>query len=232
MTETFIPMVFESTLEEKQVFFKKTYSHVAFSLLAFALLESTLLKIVPSEIIEGMMGSKLLWLGIIGGFWLLSTVATKFSLSLDRNQQYLGLGLYILIEAIIFLPMMYIAMYFTNGGTEMLMQAGGITLFLFTGLTAVAFFSKKDFSFLKTGIIVGGFISLGLIVIGALFGFNLGLWFSVGMCVLAGASILYQTSKIIYDYNNEQYVGAALSLFSSIMLLFWYVLRILMSSRK
>jgi hypothetical protein len=231
MNETFLPAVFDETVEEKQVFIKKTYSHVAMSLLAFVFAETLLLKIVPESVIAGMMGSKLIWLAIIGGFWLLSTIATKYSFSLDRNQQYMGLGLYILIESIIFLPMMYMVMYLIDDGTTVLMQAGLTTLFLFTGLTAVAFFSKKDFSFLQTGIIVGGFVSLGIIVVGALFGFNLGLWFSVGMCLLAGASILYQTSKILYDYNKEQYVGASLALFSSIMLLFWYILRIFMSRK-
>jgi len=119
----------------------------------------------------------------------------------------------------------------SGGGMEVLSQAALITLSLFGGLTAVAFMSKKDFSFLRTGIVVGGFIALGLVLVGLVFGFNLGLWFSVGMVVLAGASILYQTSNIIHRYSTDQYVGASLELFSSIMLLFWYVLRILSSRR-
>ena len=40
----------------------------------------------------------------------------------------------------------------------------------------------------RTALIIGGFIALGLIVAGALFGFELGLWFSVGMVVLATGS--------------------------------------------
>jgi len=231
MSDNFFPTVFESTQAEKVVFYKKTYLHVALSILTFVILEAILIKIVPEELIVAMMGSRLLWLAIIGGFWLLSIVAGKFSVSVDRNTQYAGLGLYIIIESIIFLPMIYMIMYLSDGGTEVMTQAAIITLFLFSALTAVAFLSKKDFSFLRSGIIFGGFISLGLIVAGALFGFNLGLWFSVGMVVLAGASILYQTSNIINKYNNEQYVGASLELFASIMLLFWYVLRIL-NSRK
>ena len=95
----------------------------------------------------------------------------------------------------------------------------------------LAFLSNKDFSFLKNVIVIGGFVSLGLIVIAILFGFNLGLWFSVGMVVLASASILYQTSQIKDQFSTDQYVGASLQLFASIMLLFWYVLRILMSRK-
>jgi FtsH-binding integral membrane protein len=119
-----------------------------------------------------------------------------------------------------------------TAGVDMILQAGLITLFMFGGLTAVVFFTKTDFSFLRTAITVGGFISLGIIVVGAIFGFNLGLWFSVGMVVLASGSILYQTSQIKDKYQNDQYVGAALQLFASVMLLFWYILRILMSRRR
>ncbi len=142
----------------------------------------------------------------------------------------MGLGLYVIIEALIFLPMLIIAMYYT-GSTAVITQAAIITLCMFGGLTAVVFFTKTDFSFLRSALIISGFIGLGLIVAGALFGFELGLWFSVGMVIVASGSILYQTSQIKDHYGTEQYVGAALQLFSSVMLLFWYVLRILMSRK-
>ncbi len=214
---------------EKATFYKKTYLHVAYALLAFILVETLLLQLVPAEMIISMISGRFVWLFIIGLFWLGTTMSNKMAFAPTQNQQYLGLGLYVLLEAIIFLPMITIAMLYAGGG--MIMQAAVITLFMFSGLTAVVFFTKTDFSFLRTALIVGGFISLGIIVVGAIFGFDLGLWFSVGMVVLASASILYQTSQIKDQYNTEQYVGAALQLFASIMLLFWYVLRILMSKK-
>ena len=79
---------------------------------------------------------------------------------------------------------------------------------------------------------IGGFVALGVIVVGAIFGFNLGLWFSLAMVGLASASILYETYNIKNVYSKGQYVGAALQMFSSIMLLFWYILRIFMSRRS
>jgi FtsH-binding integral membrane protein len=57
-------------------------------------------------------------------------------------------------------------------------------------------------------------------------------WFSVAMIVLAGGSILYQTQTIMRHYPSEAYVGAAVQLFASVMLLFWYVLRLLMQARR
>ncbi|MDO4643640.1 MAG: Bax inhibitor-1 family protein, partial [Cardiobacteriaceae bacterium] len=208
----------------------KTYIHVALAILAFIFVETALLMVVPTELIMGMVSQKYVWLLIIGGFWLASMLAEKWTMASSRSMQYAGLGFYVLLEAIIFLPMMYIALVYTGSG-KVILQAGLITFMLFLGLTGVALTSKRDFSFLRSVLIIGGFISLGLIVAGMLFGFNLGLWFSVGMVFLAGASILYQTNQLKNVYTTEQYVGASLQLFSSVMLLFWYVLRILMSRK-
>ena len=108
-------------------------------------------------------------------------------------------------------------------------EAGALTVTGFLALSAYVYITKKDFSFLKAGLTIGFFIAMGLIVAGALFGFNLGLWFSVGMCLLAGGSILYQTSNLINKYGTDDYIPASLGLFASLMLLFWYVLQIFMS---
>ncbi len=215
---------------EKAEFYKKTYLHVALAILAFIGVETILLKTVPPEVIGLMFQGKFTWLLIIGVFWLASVLANKWSLSQSRSVQYMGLGFYILLEALIFMPMIYIAV--ANVGGSIIYQAAMLTIAMFAGISFVAFTSKRDFSFLRNIIVIGGFISLGLIVGGMIFGFDLGLWFSVGMVILASATILYQTSKLKDSYTTDQYVGASLQLFASIMLLFWYILRILMSRRS
>lgn len=215
---------------EKAEFYKKTYLHVALAILAFIGVETVLLKTVPPEVIGLMFKGKFTWLLIIGVFWLASVLANKWSLSQSRSVQYMGLGFYILLEALIFMPMIYIAV--VNVGGSIIYQAAMLTIAMFAGISFVAFTSKRDFSFLRNIIVIGGFISLGLIVGGMIFGFDLGLWFSVGMVILASATILYQTSKLKDSYTTDQYVGASLQLFASIMLLFWYILRILMSRRS
>ncbi|MEY8758872.1 Bax inhibitor-1/YccA family protein [Chryseobacterium tongliaoense] len=223
-------LVAHSSEVERANFYKKTYLHVALSILAFIGVETVLLKTVPVELINLMFAQRYTWLLIIGVFWLASILSNKWSLSQSRSTQYLGLGFYILLEAVIFLPLIYIAV--ATAGGVVIFQAAMLTIAMFAGLSAVAFTSKKDFSFLRNIIIIGGFLALGLIVAGAIFGFNLGLWFSVGMVILASASILYETSKLKNTYTTGQYVGASLQLFASIMLLFWYILRILMSRRS
>jgi len=215
---------------EKASFYKKTYKHLALAVLAFIVVETILINVVPDETIKWMFSGRFIWLFIIGLFWLGTTMSNKLAFDPSRQKQYLGLAFYVILEAIIFLPMIYIAAFYSGSG-DILMQAALTTLFMFSGLTAVVFLTNTDFSFLRTMIIVGGFVSLGIIVVGAIFGFNLGLWFSAGMAILASASILYQTDQIKNNYGTEQYVGASLQLFSSVMLLFWYILRIFMSRK-
>lgn len=216
--------------EQQAEFFKKTYTHVAIAILAFIVVETILLKIIPATFILQMIGGKI-WLLVLGIFWLGSTFSDKLAFHPSKEKQYLGLGLYVILEAFLFLPMLGYAVQYDSDG-NLIQQAAMITLFMFSGLTAVVLFTKTDFSFLRTIVLVGGFVALGTIVGGILFGFNLGLWFSVGMVILASASILYQTHQIKEQFATTQYVGAALQLFSSIMLLFWYVLRILMSEKE
>ncbi|MBV7268908.1 Bax inhibitor-1/YccA family protein [Winogradskyella luteola] len=215
---------------ERVAFYKKTYSHVAGGVLVFILFEYLLLQ--SDTVVEFMLsmteGYK--WLLMLGGFMLATNYAESMALrTTDKSKQYLAYGIYIFFEALIFVPLIYIAAYYMESGPEILNQAAIVTLTLFTGLSAAVLVTKKDFSFLKTGLTIGFFIAIGLIVAGTLFGFNLGLWFSVGMCLLAGGSILYQTSNMVSKYGVEDYIPAALGLFASLMLLFWYVLRIFMS---
>ncbi len=223
-------LVAHSSDVEKASFYKKTYLHVAFAILAFIGVETVLLNVVPEQLILAMFAQRYLWLLIIGVFWLASFLATKWSLSQSKSTQYMGLGFYVLLEAVIFLPLIYIAVKYAGG--SVIFQAATLTVAMFAGISAVAFTSKRDFSFLRNIITIGGFIAIGLIVAGMIFGFNLGLWFSVGMVILASATILYQTSKLKDAYVTDQYVGASLQLFASIMLLFWYILSILMSRRS
>ncbi len=215
---------------ELAAFYRKTYAHVAGGVLVFILFEYLLMQ--SETIIEFMLsmteGYK--WLLMLGGFMFATNYAERMALrTSDKKMQYLAYGIYIFFEALIFVPMIYMAAFYMESGPEILNQAAIVTLALFTGLSAAVLFTKTDFSFLKTGLTIGFFIAIGLIIAGTIFGFNLGLWFSVGMCLLAGGSILYQTSNLVNKYSVDEYIPASLGLFASLMLLFWYILRIFMS---
>ena len=217
--------------EAKVAFYKKTYAHVAGGVMAFYMIETLLLQ---SDIIKSffysLMGNGISWLLLLGAFMFITNYIEKTALkTADKNKQYLAYGIYILAEALIFVPLLGMVIDFVPNSSELLTQASIVTLTLFGGLTAVVFVTKKDFSFLKSALTIGFFIAMGLIIAGSLFGFNMGLWFSVGMCVLAGGSILYQTSNLVHKYTNEQYIPAAIGLFASLMLLFWYVIQLFLS---
>ena len=216
---------------ERASFYRKTYLHVAMAILAFMVVETILMNLIsPAFVISLFFANKLVWFLVLGLFWLGSVVSDRLTFHPSKQQQYLGLGFYVLLEAVIFLPLLTIAWAYTGGG-DMIVQAAGITLFMFGGLTAVVFITKADFSFLRSILIIGGAVAMGVILMGMIFGWNLGLWFSTAMVILAVTSIMYQTHQLRKGYGTDQYVGAALRLFSSIMLLFWYVLQILMSRK-
>jgi len=217
------------TNERRLVFYKKTYGHVALAVLLFIIVEWVFFQSEPIVRFALSLTQGWKWLLMLGGFMLATNYADKIvHTNHDRGQQYAGLILYVVAQAFIFIPLIFMATAIaTQGGDNIINQAAILTLSLFTGLSAIVLVTKKDFSYLRSALTIGGFIALGLIAAGMLFGFNLGLWFSVGMVVLASGSILYQTSNMAKNYTEDQYVGASLGLFASLMLLFWYVLSIL-----
>ncbi|MBE15357.1 MAG: Bax inhibitor-1 family protein [Dokdonia sp.] len=219
-----------SLAEARRVaFYRKTYTHVALAVLLFIVVEYLLFQ---SETIVNFALSLLggwSWLLLLGGFMLVTNYAENLALrSKDKNVHYAALLLYVIAEAFIFIPLLFMAFSVVDG-VAILEQAAVLTLALFVGLSAVVFMTKKDFSFLRSALTIGFVIALGLIIAGTLFGFDLGLWFSVAMVALAAGSILYTTSNMVHKYEEDQYVAAALGLFASLMLLFWYILRIFLS---
>jgi FtsH-binding integral membrane protein len=172
------------------------------------------------------------WLLILGlfmvGQWMVGNAAADL---LNPQRQYAALFGMAVLEALIFAPFLHLVFTVEGGGTTVA-AAALLTAVGFGGLTAVAVVTRKDLSFLRPMIMFGGIAAVVLILGGVLFGLELGVWFSVAMIVLAGVSILYQTQTIIRRYPQQAYVAAALALFSSVMMLFWYVLRLLMQLRR
>jgi FtsH-binding integral membrane protein len=222
--------VAEAPAETRADFIRKTYAHVAGALAAFALLEAMMLKAGLGAVALRFIGAvPYAWLMVLGGFMIVGWLASRLATSqASPAMQYLGLALYTLAEAVIFLPMLALAIAYT-GNALIIGQAAVLTGALVLGITTVAFTTRKDFSFLGGILKIGGFIAIGLIVASFFLPISLGLWFSVAMVLFAGGAVLYDTSNIIHRYQPGDHVAASLSLFASIALLLWYVLRILMA---
>ena len=219
----------------RRTFIRKTYTHLAAAIYAFVMIEWLFVQMgLDQKALELIGQSRFMWLAVLGGFMAISWVADSWAQSSTSiGKQYAGLSLYVLGQAVIFLPMIGIAKFMTTNiaGQEVpiIGAAGVTTLVMVAGLTAYAFISKRDFSFLGGFLSMAGWGAMALILVSIVFGMNLGVWFSAAMVIFACGYILYYTSNILQVYRTDQYVAAALALFASVALLFWYVLRIFMA---
>lgn len=218
----------------RAAFIKRTYAHVLGAVLAFVALEAVIFKTGMADTILQTVfngGGKFAWIALMVAFVGAGFVAQMLAQAASKPLQYAGLGLYIAVEALIFLPILWKADQMTNG-QHVVAQAGLITLLVFGGLTTFVFVSGKDFSFLGSVLTVLSFAALGLVIASVVLGFSLGLVFSVAMVVLAAGMIIYDTSNVMRNYGTDQHVGAALSLFASLATMFFYILRIVMATNS
>lgn len=220
-----------ASAEERAEFLRRVYQHVAGALAVFIVLEA-ILQAMPfsRDVAESMTGGRATWLLVIAGFWIVGMIADRWtSPGLPLSQQYLGLGLFVVAEAIIFLPLIAYVRLYEDG--NVLPTAGILTGALVLGLSMIALDSRTNFSILRGALFVMAPVALGLILASILFGVGLGTWFSLLMIGLASASILYKTDQITKTSRTDGYVSASLALFASIMLLLWYVIRLLSARR-
>ena len=223
------PVAADSAVSERVAFIKKTYAHLAGAMGIFVLLEALLLNLPGIEnLIVRMIGGRFSWLLVMGAFIGVSYIAERWARSsVSPATQYLGLGLFVVAEAIIFLPLLWIAANY--GGPNVIPAAAIMTLTLFAGLSGFVLVSRKDFSFLRPVLMIASLGAFGFIICGMIFGFDLGLVFTTAMVVLASGYVIYDTSNVLHHYRIGQHVAASLALFASIALMFWYILQLVMS---
>jgi len=215
--------------QSRGAFVSRTYTHLFCAISAFTLIEIFLFKSGLADTIYATL-TGVSWLLVLGGFVVVSWLASRVAhTATSKGAQYGALAGFVVAQAIIFVPLLFIANAYAPG---VITSAVAVTFLGFTGLSLVAFLTRKDFSFLRGILCWGGIIALVLIVAGVIFGFQLGTYFSVAMIALAGGAILYDTSNILHHYPEDRYVAAALELFASVALMFWYVLRLFLSSRR
>jgi uncharacterized protein len=218
-----------SSIDSRAQFITRTYTHVVGGILGFILVELGLFESgLAEQVARFMLGFN--WFLILGAFMLVGWLATRTAqTSSSIGMQYFAYGAYVVAEALIFVPLLYIADAKAPGAID---SATLITALGAGGLMFVAHRTRKDFSFLRAVLMWGGVVAILAMIGGAVFGFQLGTWFSVAMIGFAGAAVLYDTSNIINHYPEDRYVSAAMQLFASIALMFWYVLRLVMGNRN
>jgi FtsH-binding integral membrane protein len=211
--------------EDRSAFIWKCYAHVVGAILAFAAVEVYLFESGIAERIALPMLNN--WWMVLGAFILAGWGASHVAHRVQSMQaQYAAFAAFIVVEALIFAPMLFIA---AAKSPDIIDSAAGVTIMGSVGLIAVAMITRKDFSFLRGLLVWGGILALVGIVASIIFGFQMGTWFSVAMIGFAGAAVLYDTSNIMHHYPADKYVAASMGLFASIALMFWYILRLFMS---
>ena len=227
-SQTSMQPVSRASVDTRADFITRTYAHLFGAIFLFAAFEAFMFKTgIADSISQVLLTSRFGWFAVLGGFMVVGWFASRVAMTAESMAaQYAALIGFVIAEAIIFTPLLWIANHYYPG---LIGDAALITALGFTGLTAIAYYSRRDFSFLG-GILKWGFmLAIVAIIAGALFGFQLGMWFSIAMIGLAGGAILYDTSNILRHYPADRHVGAALQLFAAVAMLFWYVLRLLMS---
>lgn len=214
---------------ERSSFLTRVYAHLALAIVLFVGLEVWFFRSgIAGAVLQIFSGVS--WLVVLGGFILLSWLASLIAVpTVARPLQYVGFSLYVLLQALIFVPLLAAA---DSAAPGVIASAAQVTIGGFLLLTAVVVTTGRNFSFLRAFLIWGGLFGLGAIVCAVLFGFELGTWFSVAMIALASGSVLYTTSNIMRGYPANADVAAAMQLFAGIAMMFWYVLRLFMSARR
>ncbi|HEV2972833.1 MAG TPA: Bax inhibitor-1 family protein [Pirellulales bacterium] len=220
-----------AAVDERTDFIRKTYLHLGGAVLAFIGIEAILLNLpIGAQIVDLMLAQRYSWLIVMALFIGISYLASSWAQSATSvSKQYAGLGLYVVAESIVFLPILLIADRFYPG---VIPQAGMITAVMFGGLTMIVFVTGHDFSYLRTILMLMGLASLVLVAWAVFSNHALGIPFSVAMIAFACGYILYDTSNVMHHYRIGQHVAASLALFASVALLFYYVLRLLMQLNR
>lgn len=212
--------------DTRSSFIWRTYAHVVGAIVAFAGIEIYLFKSGIAASLAPAMAQN--WLLVLGAFIVAGWGATHVAMRVQSQAaQYAALAFFVFAYALIFMPLLLVAM--VTVGPSVIESAATVTLIASGGLIAVAMLTGRDFSFLRGMLFWMGILAMVGIVGSLLFGFVLGTWFSVAMIGFAGAAVLYDTSNIMHHYPADRHVAAALALFGSIALMFWYILQLFMS---
>ena len=220
--------------DERAGFITKTYLYLFGAIAALIAIETFLFTVLGMEsmvnVTQAMLGnSSFLWLLVLGAFMLVSWIANSWAMNAaSPTMQHAGLGLYVVAMSVILIPLLCLAQLAT-GDSKIIVSAAMATAGLFAMLTFAVFITRKDFSFLRTILTFGGLAALGFIVTAIIFGFAPGPVFMYAMIALMCGYILYDTSNVLHHYRIGQHVAAALALFASVVMLFWYILQLFLS---
>src|SRR5438105_293624 len=124
----------DADVDTRARFIVRTYAHLVGAVAAFTGLEMLFFATgLLQTITRGMLSVP--WLLVLGGFVLVSWLATSAAhRAVSSVAQYAALAAYVVLEALLFVPLLYIANLKAPG---VITSAAGVTALGFAGLTAV-----------------------------------------------------------------------------------------------
>ena len=223
------------TLEQRLAFLRKVYTLFSCSMVLWmgsALWVSTNDKMLG--LVMGIFGN-----GFLG---MIVFMAALFGLlhltrSAGAPLNYIGLGLFSLLEGFVTAPLIKYSLTVTGGEglamtdpSNVVLQAFVLTGMVFGGLTTYALTTKRDFSFLRGALWMGFFLLFGLAIL-AMFGIGesmqMGWGISVGWVLLMGGFVLYDTQNIMKRYPSNMAAAAAATLMIDFIIMFQRILMLL-----
>jgi FtsH-binding integral membrane protein len=169
-------------------------------------------------------------IAILGTSWLVHSV------SMVKGWNLVAFFAMSQLWAFLTLPLVVFALQ--ASGLVVIVQAGVLTTVVMGGLTAYVMISKKDFSFLGAGLMVGLFLLIGLAVCTWVASYFFGMEVSVMTTamsafavILFSGYVLYDTSNVLHHYATDMVVPAALALMVDFIILFRSILFLLMARR-
>jgi FtsH-binding integral membrane protein len=106
-------------------------------------------------------------------------------------------------------------------------MAALITASVFIGLTIYVFVSKADLKWMGGFLFMGLFGMIGVAIAGMIFGFHVGIWYSLAGAMLFSGFILYDTSRLLHSHHSAKPLPFAVELFTDVVILFMHLLSLL-----
>lgn len=222
-----------AAMDARMAFVRRTYAHLFAELAATALVVYVALQVPAVQQIAGAVMGR--WYIYILCFFGVSLVTRKM-LEGQRSIgiQYAAAVIWVLFLGLLVTPLAMIAKYQT-GSYAVLGEGAILTGCVFAGITAYAFFTKKDFSYLGGALWMLSLLAFGIGMVSMIFGGFGGsgsLIYSCAMVVLLGGWVLYDTSKVLHHRHVSQHVAASVDLLVDFVYMFIYIVSILLRSRR
>jgi FtsH-binding integral membrane protein len=217
------PMILYSP-EIKRGFVRKVYSILALQLLVTTAMSSA---VVSNENLQLFVLNTNVFVASIVVTFVSVCAITCYSSMYPWN--IILLGVFTLAESIVLSRLCLVE--FLNGNETVVIAAAGITFFIFLLFTFIAFFSKRDFSFMENMLSVAlisllGFMFFQFFIQTTFLSLLIG-WSGV---LLFSAYILYDTSQLLHRLGPDDAIHASLMLYLDVINVFVFVLNLLRES--